>query len=114
MKARLEYLICLANEQPIVKIILECPYEAYWFRNRADAHVFKIWGQNYDVTFSIKSKPKSHKTNTGAIPKTRTFQHPNHISKMLPKHPLPKILGTTLQPLQSKLRLIETHILLSI
>ena len=29
MKARLEYLISLANEQPIVKIIPACPYEAY-------------------------------------------------------------------------------------
>ena len=36
IKARLKYLVDNVNEQDLAKINPECPFEAYWFRNRGN------------------------------------------------------------------------------
>ena len=67
MKAILEYLISLANDQPIAKINPECPFEAYWFRNRADTQGFKNWRLKYDDTYSSgKYKTMSHEVSSNS------------------------------------------------
>ena len=64
---------------------------AYWFRNRADAQVFKNWRLIYDETFSSgKSKSMYHKSsgctaNTGAIPKTGTSNQQTTIPQKVTK-----------------------------